>query len=288
MVRYRYDGWGNHVVLNPDGSKNESSTFIGNINPFRYRGYYYDTTLKLYYLKTRYYDPETGRFITIDDISYLAPDTINGLNLYAYCGNNPVMRIDENGNAWWEWLLLGVAVVLSVAAVVVGTALSGGTFAILGGILSGAGSGFLIGAGGSIITQGLVSDWKSINPMDALVSGGIGAAIGAITGFAGAYMGEIGAQMGREFGYNLSNLTVGGIRIGKAFEYLGGSNMIIGLGEFIGTTIGVFLGGAVSNEFANNFFGTDPTWSENLKDSFDGLIQGWLLDFIYRFFKWIR
>ena len=102
MVRYRYDGWGNHVVLSPDGSKNESDTFIGNINPFRYRGYYYDVETGLYYLKTRYYDPETGRFITIDDISYLAPDTINGLNLYAYCGNNPVMNVDPNGTDWWN------------------------------------------------------------------------------------------------------------------------------------------------------------------------------------------
>ena len=102
VVRYRYDGWGNHKVMNPDGSKNESDTFIGNINPFRYRGYYYDAETGLYYLKTRYYDPEVGRFITIDDVSYLAPDTINGLNLYAYCGNNPVMRVDENGNVWWN------------------------------------------------------------------------------------------------------------------------------------------------------------------------------------------
>ena len=97
VVRYKYDAWGNHVVLNPDGSENESSTFIGNINPFRYRGYYYDVETGLYYLKTRYYDPETGRFITIDDVSYLAPDTINGLNLYAYCGNNPIKYIDSFG-----------------------------------------------------------------------------------------------------------------------------------------------------------------------------------------------
>ena len=53
VVRYRYDGWGNHKVMNPDGSKNESDTFIGNINPFRYRGYYYDVETGLYYLKTR-------------------------------------------------------------------------------------------------------------------------------------------------------------------------------------------------------------------------------------------
>ena len=50
MVRYRYDGWGNHVVLNPNGSKNESDTFIGNINPIRYRGYYYDVELSQNYI----------------------------------------------------------------------------------------------------------------------------------------------------------------------------------------------------------------------------------------------
>ena len=57
VVRYRYEAWGNHVVLNPDGSKNESSTFIGSVNPLRYRRYYYDREMKLYYLKTRYYNP---------------------------------------------------------------------------------------------------------------------------------------------------------------------------------------------------------------------------------------
>ena len=51
-------------------------------------------------MKFRYYDPEVNRFITIDDISYIDPETINGLNLYAYCGNNPVMCIDENGDSW--------------------------------------------------------------------------------------------------------------------------------------------------------------------------------------------
>ena len=78
----------------------ESASHIGNVNPIRYRGYYYDTETKLYYLKTRYYDPEVGRFISIDSIDYVDPDTVNGLNLYAYCGNNPVMNVDPNGNSW--------------------------------------------------------------------------------------------------------------------------------------------------------------------------------------------
>ena len=75
----------------------DNATDITNLNPFRYRSYYLDTGLNLYYLKTRCYDPEICRFITIDDISYLAPDTINGLNLYAYCFNNPIVFCDING-----------------------------------------------------------------------------------------------------------------------------------------------------------------------------------------------
>ena len=51
-------------------------------------------------MQTRYYDPEIGRFISQDSIEYADPETINGLNLYAYCGNNPVMAIDPNGCSW--------------------------------------------------------------------------------------------------------------------------------------------------------------------------------------------
>ena len=102
IVKYKYDGWGNHVVLDEDGNQltlDKCTQFnkVGILNPFRYRGYYYDTETGFYFLKTRYYDPETGRFITMADVSYLAPDEINGLNLYAYCGNNPVRNVDPNG-----------------------------------------------------------------------------------------------------------------------------------------------------------------------------------------------
>ena len=100
VVKYEYDSWGNHIVKNADGTVNTSEDFIGNLNPIRYRGYYYDSDINLYYLKTRYYDPETGRFVTIDDVKFIAPNTINGLNLYAYCGNNPVMRTDSQGNSF--------------------------------------------------------------------------------------------------------------------------------------------------------------------------------------------
>ena len=128
MVEYKYDSWGNHAVLDANGADIASATHIGNLNPFRYRGYYYDTETGLYFLKTRYYDPEVGRFITIDDLSYADPEIIHGLNLYAYCGNNPVMYTDPTGTAkWWEWLLGAVVCVALVASAVALTVFSGGS-----------------------------------------------------------------------------------------------------------------------------------------------------------------
>ena len=93
LVKYKYDAWGKCII---DAST--TNTELANLNPFRYRSYYYDVETSLYFLKTRYYDPETGRFITIDDILYLDPESINGLNLYAYCGNNPIMYYDPTGH----------------------------------------------------------------------------------------------------------------------------------------------------------------------------------------------
>ena len=153
MATYGYDAWGNHWIKNAMGQESEDPEFIGNVNPIRYRGYYYDTETKLYYLKSRYYDPEVGRFITIDDISYLDPETINGLNLYAYCGNNPVMNVDPNGNLFFLFsLLIGIA-----AGALIGGTIGGVTAyfkgeSFWGGVISGA----LIGGvlGGALITGG--------------------------------------------------------------------------------------------------------------------------------------
>ena len=83
MVQYEYDAWGNHTVSG-------SNTELGNLNPFRYRGYFYDTDTGFYYLQTRYYDPEVGRFISPDSVEYATPETVDGLNLYVYGGNNPI------------------------------------------------------------------------------------------------------------------------------------------------------------------------------------------------------
>ena len=91
MAEYSYDAWGKHTVTN------HTIDNIGDINPIRYRGYYYDTETNLYYLRSRYYDPATGRFINADEFEYAKPMQLGGLNLYSYCNNNPVMLVDANG-----------------------------------------------------------------------------------------------------------------------------------------------------------------------------------------------
>ena len=95
---YRYDAWGNHKVYDELGNENIDIDFIGNINPIRYRGYYFDKETALFYCNYRYYDPKVGRWISSDSIDYLNPESINGLNLYCYCMNNPIMYADPSGN----------------------------------------------------------------------------------------------------------------------------------------------------------------------------------------------
>jgi RHS repeat-associated protein len=98
LAEYVYDAYGNHKVCDDNETERNEEEFVGNINPFRYRGYYYDVETELFMVGHRYYNPEWGRWLSPDDIEYLDPQSINGLNLYAYCFNNPVMYKDSNGH----------------------------------------------------------------------------------------------------------------------------------------------------------------------------------------------
>ncbi len=93
VATYKYDAWGN--VISATGT-------MASVNPFRYRGYYYDTETGFYYLQSRYYDPAIGRFINTDSINVIGatPTALTDKNLYAYCDNNPVMRTDGDGMFW--------------------------------------------------------------------------------------------------------------------------------------------------------------------------------------------
>ena len=72
------------------------------MNPLRYRGYVYDTESKLYYLQSRYYDPELGRFINSDSFASTGQGVL-GNNMFAYCGNDPINYVDTSGH-WSQWL----------------------------------------------------------------------------------------------------------------------------------------------------------------------------------------
>ena len=92
VVKYKYDAYGNRISIT-----DTSGCDLGNINPFRYKGYYYDDDVEMYYCKSRFYVPLWHRWLNSDSINYLEPKNITSLNLFTYCNNNPVMYVDENG-----------------------------------------------------------------------------------------------------------------------------------------------------------------------------------------------
>lgn len=98
VVEYRYDAWGELYSY----SYYPESEHIAEINPFRYRGYYFDQETGFYYLNTRYYDPSVKRFISADNINVIGATSNSFVdkNFYSYCDNNPIMRADEGGEFW--------------------------------------------------------------------------------------------------------------------------------------------------------------------------------------------
>ena len=203
VAKYSYTAWGLATVYDGSGNLDTTTTSIGYLNRIRYRSYYYDHESGLYYLQSRYYDPGTGRFISADSpeicIASQAYQT-NGLNLYVYCLNNPVMYTDPAGCSpvWWNplsWfdnvpiygkILIGTVAFIGAVALTVAT---GGALApmfITMGV--GVASGALIGGFSAVIGSGV--DWSQFGRgalngfADGVLWGGIfalaGASIGAI------------------------------------------------------------------------------------------------------------
>ncbi len=107
IVSYTYDPWGR--LLSIGGPQ---AGTIGQLNPIRYRGYYYDTETGFYYLQSRYYDPTMKRFLSCDSEAAitLSPEQPNwNKNLFAYCDNNPIIRVDCGGGAW-QVIVFAIAV----------------------------------------------------------------------------------------------------------------------------------------------------------------------------------
>ena len=92
VVNYRYDSWG--MLTGITGSM---AGTLGKDNPYRFKGYYYDEETGMYYLKSRYYQPEICRFISADNYASTGQGIL-GHNVYCYCGNNPVNAMDPDGH----------------------------------------------------------------------------------------------------------------------------------------------------------------------------------------------
>ena len=203
VYKYIYSGYG--LELQCDENYNISDDFDRNIvkkNPFRYKCYFYDEDVNLYYLKSRFYNPLCGRFLTDDDEAYIDESSFIGFNLFTYCGNDPVNKYDPNGHAP-KWLkvvgLIGlfVGIILCrVALDILCPGISAVTYLetiVMGsakGTLIGAGIGFGIGAiaggVGALISGekfGSKEFWSDVG-YGAMTGFGIGAVIGALAGLA--------------------------------------------------------------------------------------------------------
>ena len=161
VVNYSYNSWGK--LLGITGSMAES---LGKDNPYRYKGYYYDEETGMYYLKSRYYNPEICRFISADDVELtrVSPMALSDKNLYAYCDNNPIMRRDTSGELW-GFILAGAAIGAAVGAVtqIADNAISGRDLgdgvllSAVGGAITGAVGATGLGALGQAYVSGAVS-----------------------------------------------------------------------------------------------------------------------------------
>ena len=117
VAQYTYDAWGK--ILDSGGN-------LAEINPLRYRGYYYDNETGFYYLQSRYYDPANRRFISADVYASTGQGFV-GTNMFAYCVNNPVFLTDEDGN-----FAIAIGIGAAVEAICGGVAAAGLGIVLLG------------------------------------------------------------------------------------------------------------------------------------------------------------
>ena len=177
VAKYLYDAWGNCTI-----SSETTNYAVANANPIRYRGYYYDDDTGLYYCNARYYSPKWRRFISPDDTAYLNPKSVNGLNLYCYCNNDPVNYADPSGHFLISTAVLIGAIVGAVVGATVGGVITynvaqnqgaeGGELfwwtmaGVVGGGLVGAAIGAAIGYGVGYLAGGTYANGLSVRAVN--------------------------------------------------------------------------------------------------------------------------
>ena len=231
VAEYLYDAWGRVLA-----AIDKTDLVIANINPIRYRSYYYDTETSLYYLESRYYDPHTGRFINADSLDYLGEGAeLCNYNLFAYCSNNPIMRKDPTGSAWH--ILAGALLggTISVFAGVIMSNIAGEKYTFSDGLLDFIGGGIAgalavssaglagqvagnMAAGMAINALGQIIENRGIDNFDVgsmMIDGAISGISTAITGTAGKGsipLNDASKLMTKNIRLALSNHTKNGVK----------------------------------------------------------------------------
>ena len=112
VVNYVYDAWGR-----PISKTGSMAGTLGKVQPFRYRGYVYDEETGLYYLRSRYYNHNLGRFVNADRV-FDANASVTTYNQYAYCDNCPVIYLDSEGRGLFTSLVIGFVVGALVSGII--------------------------------------------------------------------------------------------------------------------------------------------------------------------------
>ena len=195
VLSYTYDAWGNKTTTVHSSSGTNS---YAQYNAITYRGYYFDSETNLYYVSSRYYDPAIGRFVNADAVGLLgANGDFTSLNMFAYCGNNPVNREDGGGEAWH----LAIGALVGAVAGVVGQVISDVVTSVMNGEVT-------------------VSNWQTYT--GAAIGGAAGGVVLAATGNMNAANAVTGA------------LTTG---VGQTLEKLTISDYDKSWGEIAGNTV---------------------------------------------------
>ena len=261
VVIYQYTAYGTSTVL-------QDTAGLASINPFRFKGYYFDSESGMYYCHTRYYVPEWCRWLNADHPSFLQPESLQGMNLFVYCGNNPVLFVDLEGTIQAKTVLIIAAIALAAIA---GTILTLGATTLIGTIIGGAALGFASSAANELQEQVHCNGWDNINHREVWREGGIGAAIGAVTAAFSFNLGKIGAELGSNFGYVLSQAThiSSGVTFGKVF----GVSTLMTLGKWTGQSIMRMTGATLASYLMGQDLSAIGDFGETLKGEFINIIN---------------